>query len=866
MKICFAIFWACVSIFLSVSIGSAQSESPEPQSYYSGEESVNEFLLDGEILFEEEFNNNENNWPISDTSADRMIVREGYYEVFKESAYACPLIYSELFEEDDFVIESTMRQLSGSDYSSYGIVWGGANGSNYYLFSITNANLYNVRKMTNYDLHYFIEFTSTIHLNKGEENTLILEKTGNTIKFYVNGMYLNEMQSESFYGSKIGFYVGSGSEIQIDNLIVRSTSGLSTKYSYEYEEELEWGDTADGGDEYSWDEEESPESEEEYSWEYDEEEPAEDEGSYSEDYSAEEVPEETIEESYWEDYSTEEVPEENIREEYTPAKRNVQAFPPDLILENLRFTEPSGNRALDGNEVGQIEFDLMNRGRGMAFDMEIKVTPLTSGMNLSYQTTTYISELDKKSNRSISVPIEADFDVQSEERQFRIEVIEVNGFDVDPAVIAFETQAFAPPELRIEQIAIDDNEDAEGEGYSYGNGNSIIEPGESIEVSAYVQNFGEGGAENVVAEVIINTDDRNFSYPDAGKEIRLGDIGSGDYKKVDFYFYTSRRYDENNLPISIKLTEEKGKFGKTLDLGLKLGKRSRNVMEVQVARVETQKRNSGMREIEGVVRLADVDKDIPTTKMNGKDVLAVIIGIEDYKYAPNVDYAARDAQTFYQYAKSVFGIPERNIYFRVNDGATSGEFRKIFSDDGWITRRLRSEKTDVMIYYSGHGAPDIKSERGYLIPSDIDPNYANTGFSLDDMYSFLSKIKARSVSVFIDACFSGESRSKEMLIKGIRPLSIRIENPLLTNDNSIVMTASNGSQYSSAYPDKNHGLFTYFLLKGLKGEARGRDKKLTIDELYNYVHKNVSETAGYLDKEQTPGIIGKPSDRILVEF
>ena len=127
-------------------------------------------------------------------------------------------------------------------------------------------------------------------------------------------------------------------------------------------------------------------------------------------------------------------------------------------------------------------------------------------------------------------------------------------------------------------------------------------------------------------------------------------------------------------------------------------------------------------------------------------------------------------------------------------------------------------------------------------------------------------IKARSVSIFLDACFSGESRSKEMLIAGVRPLSIRIENPLLANDNSVVLTASNGSQDSPTYPEKNHGLFTYFLLKGLKGEARGEDKHLTIDELYNYVHKNVSETAGYLDKEQTPGIVGKRSERVLVEF
>ena len=841
MKNIFMVFITLICIFLMVSSANAQTDSSEPAAYYAEEEeSENELSSDGEIIFEEKFLDDRNNWPSSYTPADWMFIHEdGGYYIFKETGYSCPLIDLGLTYRHDFIIEATLKQLSGSDYSSLGIIWGGADRENYHLFSITNNQLYNVRKMTGSSIDYSIEFTSTSLVRESEVNILTVEKVGNTIKFHINETYINQIEAEEFFGSKVGFYIGGGAEVIIKNIKVVTISEPYVEYSYESEEESEMGD---GDDSYSW-------------WEDDESPPK--------DEPADEP--EAPDENYWE-WVTEEEPVETRQEESAPTQRSVQAFPPDLMIENLKFTEPSGNRALDGNETGHLQFDLLNRGRGTAYDMEIKVTPLSSGTNLSYQTTTLVYELSKKSEKSISIPIDADFDVQSDERQFRIEVIEVNGFDVDPAVIAFETLAFAPPELRIEQIAIDDNEDKDGEGYSYGNGNSIIEPGESIEVTAYVQNFGEGNAENVLAEVIINTDDRNFSYPDAGKEFRLGNIESGDYQKVDFYFYTSRRYDEDNLPISIKLTEDKGKFGKTLDLGLKLGKRSQNVMEIQVAKVETKKRNTGMREIEDVVRLADVDKNIPTTNMNGRDVLAVIIGIEDYKYAPGVDFATRDAQTFYQYAKSVFGIPERNIYFRVNDGATSGEFRKIFSDDGWITRRLKADKTDVMIYYSGHGAPDVKSERGYLIPSDIDPNYANTGLSLDDMYSFLSKIKARSVSVFIDACFSGESRSKEMLIKGVRPLSIRIENPLLTNDNSIVMTASNGSQYSSAYPEKNHGLFTYFLLKGLKGEARGGDKQLTIDELFKYVHQNVSETAGYLDKEQTPGIIGKSGNRVLVKF
>ena len=558
---------------------------------------------------------------------------------------------------------------------------------------------------------------------------------------------------------------------------------------------------------------------------------------------------------------------ENMEIVINKEKSNLskQTFPPDLYIENLKFFEPSRNKALDGLEKGNIKFDIVNNGRGNAYDIEINITPLTSSQNLSFKTKTVINQISKKGSKNISIPISADINVKDLFREFRIEVTERNGFDTDPAKISFETLTFASPDLRIEQIAIDDNEDAEGEGFSYGNGNSIIEPNESIEVTVYVQNFGEGVATDVKAKVILTSDNRDITYPDEGKIINLGDIESGDYRNIEFYFYTSRRYDEENIPLSVELTENTGKFGKTSNLGLKLRDRTKNIVDVQVTKIH-KKKETKMKELNNIVVLSDVDKNIPKTEIDGKNTLAIIIGIENYKYAPTVDFASNDARVFYQYSKSVFGIPERNIYYRINDGATSGEFNKIFDEDGWISRRLKKGQTEVIVYYSGHGAPDMKSEKGYLIPHDIDPNYANTGVSLDFIYSSLSKLQAKSVTLFIDACFSGESRSEEMLITGIRPISIKIRNSILTTENMAVFSASTGEQYSSAYPEKQHGLFTYFLLKGIRGNAKGSDKKITLEELQNYIYENVSQTAGYLDKEQNPTFIGKDKTRVLIKY
>ncbi len=539
-------------------------------------------------------------------------------------------------------------------------------------------------------------------------------------------------------------------------------------------------------------------------------------------------------------------------------------YPPDLVIENIEFREPSGNQALDAYEEGKIHFDLHNKGRGKAEKITIRTTAIPANSYLDCNLKIYIQELLPEAHKRIEIPVKAKSGIKSQMQQLRIEINETNGFDADPALISFETVAYSKPDLKIQKFGIKDNNDESGD--SYGNGNSVIEPGESIEVIAFVQNFGKGDAKAVTATVLLNTDNKNITCPDAGKQIRLGNIESGDYKKIAFYFYTSRRYNEKDIPLHIQLTEAKNQNSQIVDLNLKLNERTSNIVEVEIESKQSTNTDMEIKEIEEIIAWADVDKDIPVTNMDGENTLAVVIGIEDYKYAPTVDYANRDALIFYKYMKNMMGIPERNIFYRTNDGATSGEFQKVFTSNGWLDRRIKDSITSVIVYYAGHGAPDIKTGNSYLIPYDVDPNYANTGFRLDKMYQSLASMQAKSVTVFLDACFSGVSRSSEMLVKGARSVKIKPPEPENKSDNLVVLSASTNDQYGSAYPEKKHGLFTYFLLKGLRGFARTNKMQLTLQELYDYVQKNVQETAAYLDKEQTPAISGKNKSMVFITY
>lgn len=106
------------------------------------------------------------------------------------------------------------------------------------------------------------------------------------------------------------------------------------------------------------------------------------------------------------------------------------------------------------------------------------------------------------------------------------------------------------------------------------------------------------------------------------------------------------------------------------------------------------------------------------------------------------------------------------------------------------------------------------------------------------------------------------------MLKGISPIFIKVKNPIAVLDNGVVFTSSGGNQVSTWYHEKNHGLFTYFFLKGLRGAADAdKNTEITVDEMESYLLNNVPDTARYLNnREQTPQVIAKDKERLLVTF
>ncbi|NVO10438.1 MAG: caspase family protein [Bacteroidales bacterium] len=247
---------------------------------------------------------------------------------------------------------------------------------------------------------------------------------------------------------------------------------------------------------------------------------------------------------------------------------------------------------------------------------------------------------------------------------------------------------------------------------------------------------------------------------------------------------------------------------------------------------------------------SDVDVNIPVAAKQNPDRFALIIGNEDYSSKQkeintemNVEFARNDATIFKEHAIKVLGIPEQNITFLLD--ATLGEMSQGIDKLNKIIK-VTEGTADVFVYYAGHGLPDENTKEAYLIPVDVNGTNLNYAINLNTLYSKLTEFPSRRVTVFLDACFSGGARNQGLL--SARGVKVKPKEDKLKG-NLVVFTASSGEQSSLPYKAKNHGLFTYFLLKKFQ-ETKG---DVTYKELSDYLNKSIKLNSILInDKEQLP--------------
>jgi len=237
--------------------------------------------------------------------------------------------------------------------------------------------------------------------------------------------------------------------------------------------------------------------------------------------------------------------------------------------------------------------------------------------------------------------------------------------------------------------------------------------------------------------------------------------------------------------------------------------------------------------------LKPIPINFPTTSIK-RDDIAVIIGNANYKKQgkdiPNVNPAYADAEGIKKYFMKAKGVKEGNIIYLKD--ATGSQLASVFGNEksykGKLFNYIKAKKSNVYIYYAGHGAPGEEGD-AYLVPTDTDSQTIQfTGYQLSTLYSNLGKLPAKSVTVILEACFSGGSQSGSLISKA-SPIIITPKKTMIPA-NVKVIAAGSERQMASWEEDSSHSLFTKYFLKAMSGEGdSNKDGKVSDNELKEYL-------------------------------
>jgi hypothetical protein len=544
------------------------------------------------------------------------------------------------------------------------------------------------------------------------------------------------------------------------------------------------------------------------------------------------------------------------------------AFPPKLET-RVEFEETGRrNQALDAEEQAYFVVTVKNSGKGKADSVRVRAEAISSvtGISVGIGRVNIIPEISPGGTGQAIISLVASEDVPDQEIRFRISAIEpVFGADALPNVITITSRAIAPPDLVAYDNAISD--DMSESEWAQGNGNGQLELNEQVEVTTLVQNKGIGTAYDV--SVTVTPTDPNVLYQSPKSVLSLGDIPAGEWRKLQYPVFVNARFNADTAKLILDIAEQRSRFSRKDTVCIPL-----NVTMTRPGEVVVQpKARLGSSPVPRPPSLTDsLLIDIPKGRQN-PDAFAVVIGAANYREVTKVEYAAKDADAMREYLIEAFGYLDGNIITLPDP--TSGDLNRVFgtaaNPEGQLYNLVSAKpgRCDVFVYYAGHGAPSVREKKGYLVPIDASPDYIEqNGYPLDLFYTNLSKVPTRNLTVVLDACFSGETPDANgrvgTLVQHASPVpvaSVSEEVPV----NSLVMAAAKSNQLACWYPDKGHSLFTYFLLKGLKGEADlNKDGRIVVRELDEYMNRNVPPLARLLyNRDQTPEIRGAAGAELL---
>lgn len=500
----------------------------------------------------------------------------------------------------------------------------------------------------------------------------------------------------------------------------------------------------------------------------------------------------------------------------------------EIASSSVKFIDPSGNNAIDAGEDCFVTFKVTNKGKGTARKCVANILSADPIQGLSLGSVD-LSILKAGETKEIQIPVNSDLNLKDGSVDLVVQVNEPHGLGSDPIQLAVTTKQFVAPKVEVVDYAVTS---ADGK---------TLKKKIPFDIQLLLQNTQHGNAEDVTVD---------FSVPsgvmiadEMGSHRRFNILHGGASKSVVFPLLVTDNYNGNSIPLNIKIHEKYGKYAIDKHIDLQLNQ----TLSANKIVVDEKASSEKCFDIQVASLTSDVDKDIPVANKKAENVFAVIIGNESYNKEDGVPFAANDGKIFAEYCKNAIGLPDENIHLVIN--ATLNDMKH---EIGWLNKVLETRKGNAkaIFYYAGHGIPDEASKNSYLLPVDGYGSDVSTGYPLEQLYRELGTVPSQSVTVFLDACFSGAKRDGDMLASA-RGIALKANRGIPVG-NVVVFSAAQGDETAFPYKKEGHGLFTYYLLKELK-DTKG---DVTLKQLGNFITEKVSQQSIVINsKPQTPTVI-----------
>ncbi len=244
----------------------------------------------------------------------------------------------------------------------------------------------------------------------------------------------------------------------------------------------------------------------------------------------------------------------------------------------------------------------------------------------------------------------------------------------------------------------------------------------------------------------------------------------------------------------------------------------------------------------------------------------VAIGVSKYQdpAIPSLRYADADAQDISKYFRETFDLPESQIFLRINEKATLREVKSLLGTQ--IVARANDPRDTVVLYFAGHGmrerftgSLDADGLSKYFLPYDASrTDLYSTALDMDEITNILRRLAPERVIVLLDSCFSGAAGGRSPLDPGAgeerTPITSEFLDRMARGKGRVVLTASGPEESAQESAGFGHGVFTYYLLDGLRGAADfSKDGEIDVQEIYRYVSDQVVSAT---KRQQNPEIKG----------